>query len=127
MKNLTRTKLTAAGVKEIAKLHPAVAEQVKTTMQQRRTRKAWLYVQAAGYQHCLSEGERVTFYAPNGKTLNANMVTESTLGAANTGINYAVNQNTPPLPEGTWIVSEELFLGQWYVYVYYVGQMALPA
>jgi len=124
MEHLTQTKLTAATLKEIAKVKPQVAEQVRRTMRERRTRKAWLHVSPAGYRHPLGEGERLTVYAPNGRTLHTSMVSESTLGAANDGVNYHVGEQTPPLPEGTWIVSEELFLGHWHIRVRYVGQDA---
>lgn len=40
--------------------------------------------------------------------------------------NYAVGKYTPPLPEGTWIVSGEWFLGKFCLSVEYVGQIALP-
>lgn len=118
--------LTAAAIKELFAIAPEVAAKVKALQTSHRTRKVSFDTKPAGYQYILGEGERLTFYAPNGKTMATNMVTESTLGCANTGVNYAVNQPTPPLPEGTWIVSHELFLGKWFIHVYYVGQIALP-
>jgi len=121
------TKLTAKDLKELGAIQPAVAAQVKRLRDERRTRRLSFIAQPAGYRHYLGEGERLTFYAPDGRTLHTNMVTEGTFGCANDGLNYHVGQQTPPLPEGTWIVSEELFLGQWYIRVYYVGQIALPS
>lgn len=123
---IANRKLTAKGLQELAAIQPEVAAQVKSLRKQRRTRKVSFVAQPAGYRHYLGEGERLTFYAPNGKTLHTNMVTEATLGCQSDGLNYHVGQQTPPLPEGAWIVSEELFLGQWYIRIYYVGQMALP-
>ena len=114
-------KLTAKDLKELAAIQPAVAAQVKHLRDLRRTRRIAFRACPAGYRHPLGEGERLTFYASDGKTLHTNIVTESTVGCASDGLNYHVGKQTPPLPEGTWIVSEELFLGQWYIRVCYVG------
>jgi len=73
----------------------------------------------------LGEGEKIAFFTPTGKSTSANMVTESTLGCLPNNFNYAVGKSTPPLPEGTWIVAAELFLGKWFVNVEYVGQLQL--
>ena len=124
---ITEMKLTAKAIKELTKLAPAVGRQVGELRELRRTRRIAFRACPAGYQHYLDEGERLTFYAPDGNTLHTNMVTQSTLGCASDGLNYHVGRQTPPLPEGTWIVSETLFLGQWYIRLYYVGQIALPS
>lgn len=119
--------LSAAAIRELATLAPEVAAKVKALQAQHRIRKVRFSARPAGFQYILGEGESITFYAPNGKSMHTKMVSESTLGASIDGINYMVGKPTPALPEGTWIVSEELFLGKWFVSVFYVGQVALPA
>lgn len=81
---------------------------------------------SAGYQRYLGEGEKISFFTPDGKSVGANMVSESTLGATPNGFNYAVGQSTPPLPEGTWIVCFEWFLGKPVLTVEYIGQVTFP-
>lgn len=114
-------KLDAAGIKELGRLQPEVAAQVKAFMKEHSTRRISFVNHAANYELYMGEGADLTFYAPNGNVRSEGMITESTIGAANTGFNYAVNQRTPPLPEGTWVVEENLFLGQWSATVHYVG------
>lgn len=121
------TKLTAQHMKALRKLAPGVAADVQAYRDRYRTRHGNFETRPAGWQYTLGEGERVKFYAPNGKTLSAKMVSEMSLGATNDGMNYRIGESTPPLPEGTWILVFELFLGKPCIYVYYVGQIALSA
>lgn len=123
----TSIKITAKHMKEIKRLAPAVAADVQAYRSRYRTRHGNFQTVPAGWTYTLGEGERIKFYAPNGKVLSANMVSERTLGAMNDGVNYRIGQSTPPMPEGTWLVVFELFLGKPLIYVYYVGQLALPA
>ena len=118
--------LTAAHLKEIAKLNPAAHEKIMEFKTRYNLRKISFLTKPAGYTRYLGEGEKISFHASNGKSTSANMVTESTLGAMPSGFNYAVGQHTPPLPEGTWIVCGEWFLGKFFLSVEYVGQIALP-
>ncbi len=118
--------LTAAHLKEIAKLNPSAHAQIMEFKTRYHLRKIDFRAKPAGYERYLGEGEKISFHASNGKSTSANMVTESTLGCLHDGFNYAVGQRTPPLPEGTWIVSGEFFLGKFCLSVEYVGQIALP-
>jgi hypothetical protein len=118
-------KMNAADLKELAKVAPAVAAEVKAMQDRYRTRNIRLEVHPAGWQCYLGEGARYKFFAPNGNVLGANMVNESTMGAANTGVNYRVNEMTPAFPEGTWVTEFELFLGKPFIVVHYVGVRAL--
>ena len=118
--------LTANALKEIAKLNPAAHAKIMEHKTHCRLRKIGFSAKPAGFQRYLAEGERISFFTPEGKTVAANMVTESTLGCQPSSFNYAVGQYTPPLPEGTWIVSSELFLGKWVLTVEYVGPLQLP-
>jgi hypothetical protein len=114
-------KLDAAGIKELARLKPEVASEIKRFMKDHKTRRVSFVNHGANYELYMAEGADLTFYAPNGNVRSEGMITESTIGAANTGFNYAVNQRTPPLPEGTWVVEKNLSLGQWYATVHYIG------
>lgn len=114
-------KLDAAGIKELGTLQPEVAAQVKAFMKEYKTRKISFVNHAADYELYMAEGARLTFYAPNGRVRNENMVTNDTVGARNTGFNYAVNQRTPPLPEGTWIVEQHSPYGGYSATVHYIG------
>ena len=105
-------KLTAAAIKELATLAPEVAAKVKDLQTAHRTRKVSFTTRPAGFQYILGEGERMTFFAPNGKSCPPTWSARPRWDAANTGINYAVNKPTPPLPEGTWIVSRRTVPGQ---------------
>jgi len=117
--------LNAAAIKEIGRIRPDVASHIKGLQDRHHVRKVGFSLRPAGFRENFGEGYRYKFFAPEGKVLATNMVTESTLGAMNTGINYCVGQDTPPMPEGTWIVADYLFLGKWYISVTYVGQIAL--
>lgn len=118
--------LTAAHLTEVKRLNPSAHATIMQHKTERKLRKIGFRTKPAGYCRYLAEGEKISFHAPNGKSTSANMVTESTVGAVQRGFNYAVGQYTPPLPEGTWIVSLELFLGKWALSVEYVGALQLP-
>jgi len=118
--------LTAAHLKEIAKLNPSAHAQIMEFKNRYKLRKIGFRSKPAGYERYLGEGEKISFHAPNGKSTSANMVTESTVGCMPINFNYAVGKYTPPLPEGTWIVSGEWFLGKFCLSVEYIGQIALP-
>ena len=118
-------KLTAKELKALQQLQPAVAVEVEALKARWRTRRVNYEQHADGWRCYLGEGEQYTFYAPNGKTLATQMVSENTIGAANDGVNYHVGQQTPPMPEGTWAVQFDLFLGRPYITVHYVGVKAL--
>lgn len=124
---MNRSKVTAAGLKELAKLAPQVAADVDHLRKRYRTRRISYQAHPAGWQCYLAEGASYKFYPPNGKALATHMVSENTLGARNDGVNYHVGERTPAMPEGTWVVEFELFLGQPYINLHYIGQMALEA
>ena len=119
--------LTAAHLKEIAKLNPSAHAQIMEFKTRYTLRKIGFRSKPAGYERYLGEGERIAFFTPQGKSTSANMATNETAGCQVQGFNQAVGQRTPPLPEGTWIVACELFLGKWFINVEYVGQLQLPA
>lgn len=118
-------KLTAAHLTEIAKLNPAAHKAIVAHKTLRKLRNVGFYTKAAGFARYLGEGEDIAFFTPTGKSTSASMVTESSMGCQRDSFNYAVGQYTPPLPEGTWIVCCQLFLGKWILSVEYVGQLAL--
>lgn len=113
--------LNAAGIREIARLQPEVAAQVKAFMKEHGIRKASFVNHAADYEMYLAEGAKLTFYAPNGNVKSGSMVGNNTVGAANTGFDYGTNQRTPPLPEGTWVVEMPQPYGGYSITVHYVG------
>lgn len=117
--------INAAGLKELKSLSPAVFTKVDALKKHYRLRKVGFSAKAANYQYYLAEGAECTFYAPNGNVCSAKMVSESTLGAANDGLNYHVGKFTPELPEGTWIVEFEIFLGKPMISVIYVSALQL--
>ena len=114
-------KMNAVMIKEMAKVKPEVAEKVVALKRQWHTQSVRYEVHSAPWQMYLGEGESVTIYAPNGKSRSTRMVSENTIGAANDGINYHVAEATPGMPEGTWVVTFELFLGKPFIDVHYVG------
>lgn len=120
-------KLNASARKELTKLAPEVAAKVDAYATRYRTRNVRYENHAAGWKMYLGEGETYTIFAPNGKSRTAAMVSESTLGCANDGMNYHVGKDTPGLPEGTWVVEFDLFLGKPYITVHYVGVPQLIA
>ena len=122
-----KTKINKAQRNEIKRLAPAVGAEIEALATFYRTRNVHFESHAAGWQMYLGEGIKYTVHAPNGKTLHASMVSESTIGAANTGVNYHVGEETPGMPEGTWVVEFQLFLGHPYITAHYVGPMALGA
>lgn len=117
-------KLTSAHLKEIKKLNPQVAQAINDLKNRHNLRNVTYLSYAAGHTHYLSEGAQLQFFAPTGKTVAADMVSDSTVGCAIESFNYDVGQYTPPLPEGTWIVSCEYYQG-YFITVNYVGQLAL--
>lgn len=119
-------KLTAAKLAEIAKMNPAVAAEIKKLMTRKHTRKVNYWVHPAPWKLNLAEGTAYTFYAPNGNQLSTRMVSESTLGARNDGVNYHVAEDTPPMPAGTWVIEFEYFLGKPCIDLHHVTAPALP-
>lgn len=87
---------------------------VRDLMKRYNTRRVSARARDAGYRHYFGEGRTIQFFAPNGRTLTADMISESTVGAARGvgGINYAVNEYSPPLPSGTYVVDSGRFMGQ---------------
>ena len=118
-------KLTAAHLTEVAKLNPAAHKAIVARKKAHNLRNVSFSTKAAGFTRYLGEGEDISFFTPTGKSTSASMVTESSIGCRREGFNYATGQYTPPLPEGTWIVCSQLFLGKWLLSVEYVGQIAL--
>lgn len=119
-------KITAAGLKELTKLQPAVAENVRRYQQQYRTRNVTFEQHPAGYRFYLGEGETYTFYSKTGERKSATMLSGDTVGAAVHNFSHNVNDRTPAAPEGTWAVEFSLFMGKPFITVHYVGQIALP-
>ena len=95
---------------------------VRDLMKRYNTRRVSARARDAGYTHYFAEGRDIQFFAPNGRSLSANMVSENTIGAARGvgGINYAVNQYSPPLPSGTYVVDSGRFMGQADIDITYV-------
>lgn len=122
---MDRSKVTAAGLKELKKLAPQVASEVTELCKRHSTRRVHFHPHAAGWQAFLAEGSSCTFYPPNGNSLNTTMVSQDTVGSKNDGINYHVGARTPAMPEGTWVVEFMRFMGAPYIVVHYVGQIAL--
>ena len=90
-----------------------VRRTVRSLMERYNTRRVSARAKDEGYRHYFAEGKDIQFFAPNGRTLTANVVSENTIGAARGvgGINYAVNQYSPPLPSGTYVVESGYFMG----------------
>lgn len=84
------------------------------------TRLVYFKNRPAGFQMPIEEGVRYTFLR-DGKGFTSQAVSNETVGAADDGFAYRVGQLTPPLPEGTWIIAECIFLGKKMVEVDYVG------
>ncbi len=118
-------KINAAGRKELKTLAPKVSEKIEELAAKYRTRNVRFENHAAGWNMYLAESARYSIFAPNGNVRTTAMVGENTIGAANDGMNYLVGKDTPGLPEGTWVVEFELFLGHPYITAHYVGQMQL--
>ncbi len=95
---------------------------VRDLMKRYGTRRVNARAKDEGYRHYFAEGKDIQFFAPNGRTLTANVVSENTIGAARGvgGINYAVNQYSPPLPSGTYVVESGYFMGQADIDITYV-------
>jgi hypothetical protein len=120
-------KVTAAGLKEISRLAPQVAGEVSELCKRYRTRRVKFCQHAAGWQMYLAEGTSYEFFPENGKSMMARMLSADTIGSKSDGINYYVGAQTPAIPEGTWIVEFQRFMGTPYITVHYVGQTALSA
>lgn len=120
-------KLNAAARKELAKLNPAVSAKIDAYAERYRTRNVRYEAHAAGWNMYLGEGATYTIFAPNGNTRTAHMISGDTIGAANDGLNYLVGKDTPGIPEGTWVVEFELFLGKPFITAHYVGVPQLTA
>lgn len=114
-------KLNSDQIKKLGKLAPDVALSIKNLQTRYHTRAVSYSTKQAGFKMYFAEGASVQFFATNGKRLSTTMISESTVGAANDGLNYGVNTYSPALPEGTWIVEFELFCGKPIITVYYVG------
>ncbi len=119
-------KITAAGLKELAKLQPSVAEKVVSYQRQYKTRNCTFEQHPAGYRFYLGEGETYTFYSKTGERKSATMLSGDTIGAAVHNFSHNVNDRTPGAPEGTWAVEFQLFMGKPFITVHYVGQIAIP-
>ena len=120
-------KVTSAGLKEISRLAPQVGAEVAELCKRHHTRRVKFCQHAAGWQMYLAEGTQYEFFPANGKSMRAVMLSADTIGSKNDGVNYCVGAQTPHLPEGTWIVEFQRFMGAAYITVHYVGQMALSA
>lgn len=120
-------KLNAAGRKELAKLNPAVAAKIDAYADRYHTRNVRYEAHPAGWNLYLGESTTYTIFAPNGNVRTAAMIGEHTIGAASDGMNYLVGKDTPGIPEGTWIVEFELFLGKPFITAHYVGVPQLSA
>lgn len=95
---------------------------VRELMDRYKTRRVNARARDAGYRHYLAEGARNQFFVPGGGYLRADMISENTVGGARGtgGINYAVNQYTPPLPSGTYVVEHTNYMGQHNIDITYV-------
>ena len=120
-------KLNAKARKELAALAPAVAAKIDAYASQYRTRNVRYEQHPAGWNFYLGESTTYTIFAPNGKVRTAAMIGEHSIGASNDGMNYLVGKDTPGLPEGTWVVEFELFLGKPFITAHYVGLAQLAA
>jgi hypothetical protein len=124
---MNRVKVTAAGLKEISRLAPQVASEVAELCKRHHTRRVNFCQHASGWQMYLAEGTSYEFFPENGKSMMARMLSADTIGSKSDGINYYVGAQTPAIPEGTWIVEFQRFMGTPYITVHYVGQTALSA
>lgn len=123
---MTRQKITAAGLRELESLAPQVAAYVQDLKQRYHTRRVNFESHSAGWRCYLAEGVTYRFYPPNGHApLSTRMICDNTIGSYNDGVNYHVGEQTPAMPEGTWIVELKLFLGRPFIDVHYIGQLAL--
>ena len=114
-------KLNAKARKELAKFAPAVAVKIDEYASRYHTRSVFFQQHPAGWNFYLNEATTYTIFAPNGKVSTTAMIGEHTIGAANDGMNYLVGKDTPGLPEGTWVVEFQLFLGKPFITAHYVG------
>ena len=121
----TTPRLSKNVISQIRELNPNVAALLADSRMVGK--KITLTNRPAGQKFYLAEGATLVFVTPEGRTLTAAMLSESTMGAASDGINYRVGQSTPSMPEGTWAIEEMLFMGKWFMTVTYVGQIALMA
>jgi len=117
------SKVTAAGLKELRKLAPKVAEEVSELCKRHHTRRVKFCQHDANWQMYLAEGTSYEFFPANGRSRMARMLSADTIGSKNDGINYYVGAQTPAIPEGTWIVEFSRFMGAPYIVVHYVGQI----
>lgn len=117
------TKLNAAALRELQAIQPEVHAVLVEFQKERRTRKLFYESKARGFKLYLAEGAHYQFFSPGGEVLVADMISDNTVGArgGHGGINYQVGKYTPGLPEGTWVVETELFLGTWIAHVYCIG------
>ena len=116
-------KLTTAQIKQLPK---PVQDKVMALRKQYRTRHTAFEQKSPGETIYLEEGARYTFFNQRLEAMQANMVSSDTIGAANTGVNYAVGQRIP-MPAGAWVVEFELFLGKPFVNVHHFGTFQLEA
>ncbi len=108
-------------IKEAQRLGAAdAANHIGAAVERANTRLVHFKNRPAGFQMPVEEGVRYTFLR-DGEGFTSQAVSDATVGAVDDGFSYRVGQLTPPLPEGTWIIGEVIFLGKRMVEVDYVG------
>jgi len=103
-----------------------IQEKVGALKKRYRTRNVRYEQLAPGGTIYLDEGASYTFWNTAGRQMKVNMVSQSTIGAINTGVNYAIGERVP-LPQGCWAVEFELFMGKPFITIYHTGPHTLGA
>jgi len=108
---------------EIRQLPRAVADRVLSLQNRYRTRFCKLYLENPGFELYLAEGANYTLVY-RGEEMSLQMVSERTMGMSGPKEAYQVGRRVP-LPQGTWVIEFELFLGKPIINVSHVGPYQL--
>lgn len=104
---------------EINEFPSLVKEKVLTAMKNNRTRKVKFEARTQSETFYLGEGHRYSFFYGDSEA-TIKMQSMDTLCGGGHPTSYRVNERVS-LPQGTWVVDVQHFLGDTYITVYNVG------
>ena len=109
---------------QIKTLPQPVADRVLALQARYRTRFCTLYIEPADWKMYLGEGCTYTCYDGRGREFTLQMQSERTLHAGGHRMSHQIGAEYG-LPQGSWVVEFELFLGKPVIYVHHVGPYQL--